>query len=116
MHLNWHNQYANVINSKLVKPQEFIKILKKQVKTTVSIACVDFRHYTMQCNLTEKALIYLVLLLQSMLGKQESCDMPSSLHYTLAKIQGEKQINSALFSMGKKNNVLKGNGQYHAFL
>ena len=43
MHLNWHNQYANVINSKLVKPQEFIKILKKQVKTTVSIACVDFR-------------------------------------------------------------------------
>lgn len=43
MHLNWHNQYANVINSKLVKPQEFIKILKNQVKTTVSIACVDFR-------------------------------------------------------------------------
>ena len=43
MHLNWHNQYADVINSKLDKPQEFIKILKKQVKTTVSIAWVDFR-------------------------------------------------------------------------
>ena len=42
--------------------------------------------YTKQSNLTEKALIYLVLLLQSKLDKQESCDMPSSLHYTLAKI------------------------------
>ena len=124
MHLNWHNQYANVINSKLVKPQEFIKILKKQVKTTVSIACGDFKE-------SLKCLIWHIpnnlTWLKRHLFTSSFCYNPSlisrrvviCLHrfiILLLRYKGEIQINSVLISKGEKNNVLKGNGQYHAFL
>ena len=36
--------------------------------------------------------LYLVLLPQSMLDKQESCGMPSLLHYTLAMKEDENEI------------------------